>query len=124
MPKVYNCEDCGFSTKYKNRIDYHLNVRRKCGIEHINFKRECDDNTQENPELKKYSEIIDTINTRQNELDIQEQELKNKMEAISQREMAINNKILRVQEKLKKNEYALAMSKEQNKNIPRGFTFV
>ena len=121
MPKVYNCEDCGFSTKYKNRIDYHLNVRRKCGIENINFKRDCDDNTQENPELKKYSEIIDTINTRQNELDIQEQELKTKEEAIKMREIEINNKILRVQEKLKSDEYALAMS---NKNIPRGFTFV
>lgn len=124
MPKVYNCEDCGFSTKYKNRIDYHLNVRRKCGIENINFKRECDDNTQEKPETNKYSEIIDTINTRQIELDEQEQELKNKMEAIKMREIELNNKILRVQEKLKSNEYALSISKEQNKNIPRGFIFI
>ena len=74
--KIYNCEECGFSTKYKNRINYHINVRRKCGIENINFKRECDDNAQENPELNKYSEIINTINTRQSELDEQEQTLK------------------------------------------------
>lgn len=124
MPKVYNCEDCGFSTKYKNRIDYHLNVRRKCGIENINFKRDCEDNVQENPELKKYSEIIDAINARQIELNEQEQELKTKEEAIKMREIELNNKILRVQEKLKSNEYALAISKEQNKNIPRGFIFI
>jgi oligoendopeptidase F len=128
--KIYNCEECGFSTKYKNRIKYHINVRRKCGIENINFKRECDDNVQENPELNKYSEIIDTINTRQNELDEQEQALKSKEETISQREIEINNKILRVQEKLKEinsnkqNEYALALSREPNRNLQRGFTFV
>ena len=122
--KIYNCEECGFSTKYKNRINYHINVRRKCGIENINFKRECDDNAQENPELNKYSEIINTINTRQSELDEQEQTLKSKMETIAQRENDINVKILRVQEKLKSNEYTLALSREPNRNLQRGFTFV
>jgi carboxypeptidase C (cathepsin A) len=122
--KMYNCEECGFSTKYKNRIKYHINVRRKCGIENINFKRECDDNVQEIPELNKYSEIIDTINARQTKLDEKEQALKSKMETIAQRENDINNKILRMQEKLKSNEYVLALSKEQNRNIPKGFTFV
>ena len=126
--KTYNCEECGYSTKYKHRIKYHLNVRRSCGIENINFKRECDDNEQDNSD--KYSEIIDTINKRQTELDEQEQALKSKMETIAQRENDINKKILRVQEKLKdinankQNEYTLALSREQNRNTPRGFTFL
>lgn len=127
--KIYNCEECGFSTKYKNRIKYHINVRRKCGIENINFKRNPEDNNElENPD--KYSEIIDTINKRQTELDEQEQALKSKEETISQREIDINNKILRVQDKLKEfnankqNEYALALSREPNRNLQRGFTFV
>ena len=128
--KTYNCAECGYSTKYKHRIKYHLNVRRSCGIENINFKRECDDNVQENPELNKYSEIIDTINNRQNELDEQEQALKSKEETISQREIEVNKKILRVQDKIKEinankqNEYALALSREPNRNLQRGFTFV
>jgi len=125
--KTYNCEECGYSTKYKHRIKYHLNVRRSCGIEDINLKR---DNELDNPELNKYSEIIDTINNRQNELDEQEQALKSKEETISQREIEVNKKILRVQEKLKEinsnkqNEYALALSREPNRNVPRSFTFV
>ena len=126
---MYNCEECGFSTKYKNRIKYHINVRRKCGIENINFKRNLyENNEQDNSD--KYSEIIDTINKRQSELDEQEQTLKSKMETITQRENDINNKILRVQEKLKdinankQNEYTLALSREQNRNTPRGFTFL
>ena len=127
--KIYNCEECGFSTKYKNRIKYHINVRRKCGIENINFKRECDDNNEQD-KSNKYSEIIDTINTRQSELDEQEQELKNKTDALNMRENEINNKILRVQDKIKEinankqNEYALALSREPNRNLQRGFTFV
>ena len=127
--KMYNCEECGFSTKYKNRIKYHINVRRKCGIENINFKRNLDENNEQD-NSDKYSEIIDTINKRQTELDEQEQALKSKEETISQREIQINNKILRVQDKLKEinanksNEYTLALSREPNKNIPKGFTFV
>jgi hypothetical protein len=126
--KTYNCEECGYSTKYKHRIKYHLNVRRSCGIEDINLKRDCNNNELENPD--KYSEIIDAINTRQTELDEQEQSLKSKEETISQREIEINKKILRVQDKLKEinankqNEYTLALSREPNKNIPKGFTFV
>jgi DNA repair exonuclease SbcCD ATPase subunit len=127
--KIYNCEECGFSTKYKNRIKYHINVRRKCGIENINFKRECDDNNEQD-KSDKYSEIIDTINKKQTELDEQEQALKSKEETISQREIEINKKILRVQDKLKEinankqNEYTLALSREPNRNLQRGFTFV
>ena len=127
--KIYNCEECGFSTKYKNRIKYHINVRRKCGIENINFKRECDDNNEQD-KSNKYSEIIDTINTRQSELDEQEQELKNKTDALNMREIEINNKILRVQDKIKEindnkqNEYTLALSREPNRNLQKGFTFV
>ena len=127
--KIYNCEECGFSTKYKNRIKYHINVRRKCGIENINFKRECDDNNEQD-KSNKYSEIIDTINTRQSELDEQEQELKNKTDALNMRENEINTKILRVQDKIKEinankqNEYTLALSREPNRNLQKGFTFV
>ena len=127
--KTYNCEECGYSTKYKHRIKYHLNVRRSCGIENINFKRECDDNNEQD-NSDKYSEIIDTINKRQTELDEQEQALKSKEETISQREIEMNKKILRVQDKLKEinankqNEYTLALSREPNRNTPRGFTFV
>ena len=121
--KMYNCEECGFSTKYKNRIKYHINVRRKCGIENINFKRNLDENNEQD-NSDKYSEIIDTINKRQTELDEQEQALKSKEETISQRENDINNKILRMQEKLKSNEYVLALSKEPNRNLQKGFTFV
>ena len=127
--KIYNCEECGFSTKYKNRIKYHINVRRKCGIENINFKRECDDNNEQD-KSNKYSEIIDTINTRQSELDEQEQELKNKTDALNMRENEINSKFEIIRSKLnainnnKTNEYALALSKEQIRNTPRGFTFI
>ena len=126
--KIYNCEECGYSTKYKHRIKYHLNVRRSCGIEDINLNRDCSNNALENPD--KYSEIIDTINARQNELDEQEQALKSKEETISQREIEINNKILRVQDKIKEinankqNEYTLALSREPNRNLQKGFTFV
>ncbi len=126
---MYNCEECGFSTKYKNRIKYHINVRRKCGIENINFKRNLDENNEQD-NSDKYSEIIDTINKRQTELDEQEQSLKSKEETISQREIDINKKILRVQDKLKEinsnkqNEYTLALSREPNRNLQRGFTFV
>ena len=127
--KIYNCEECGFSTKYKNRINYHINVRRKCGIENINFKRECDDNNEQD-NSNKYDEIIDTINARQNELDEQEQELKNKTDALNMKEKEINSKFEIIRSKLKAinnnkpNEYALALSKEQNRNTPRGFTFL
>jgi vacuolar-type H+-ATPase subunit I/STV1 len=127
--KIYNCEECGFSTKYKNRIKYHINVRRKCGIENINFKRNTEDNNEQD-KSDKYSEIIDTINKKQSELDEQEQTLKSKMETIAQRENDINNKILRVQDKLKEfnankqNEYTLALSREPNRNLQRGFTFL
>ena len=126
---MYNCEECGFSTKYKNRIKYHINVRRKCGIENINFKRNLDENNEQD-NSDKYSEIIDTINKRQTELDEQEQALKSKEETISQREIEMNKKILRVQDKLKEinankqNEYTLALSREPNRNLQRGFTFV
>ena len=127
--KTYNCEECGYSTKYKHRIKYHLNVRRSCGIENINFKRDCDDNNEQD-QTDTYSEIIDTINKRQTELDEQEQELKNRTEALNMRENDINSKFEIIRTKLKAinnnkpNEYALALSKEQNRNTPRGFTFV
>jgi DNA repair exonuclease SbcCD ATPase subunit len=85
------------------------------------FQKKSDENNEQD-NSDKYSEIIDTINKKQTELDEQEQALKSKEETISQRENDINNKILRVQDKLKEinankqNEYTLALSKEPNRN--------
>ena len=104
MPKQYNCETCGFSTKYKNRIDYHINKRRSCGIEQINFcpsrafaecnKRDAIDELNELTELDKLKILLEnkeqTLIQRENEVQIRENEIQ--IREIKFNEIILNQK--------------------------------
>lgn len=112
MPKIYNCETCGFSTKYKNRIDYHINKRRNCGIEHINFKRkESDDELPSEESDVLLTDVLDDLKTKQKELNDLKLLLETKEQTLTQRE----NELIYREKKL--NEYIQKLAKDkQNVN--------
>jgi hypothetical protein len=96
MPKQYNCETCGFSTKYKNRIDYHINKRRSCGIEHINFKRE--ETEKEYDDLPSDDDVLNDLKTMQTELNGLKILLNEKEQTLTQRENEITRRELKLNE--------------------------
>jgi hypothetical protein len=86
MPKQYNCENCGFFTKYKNRIDYHINKRRSCGIEHINFKRLKQNDDLPSDEKDETHELLDDNKIKESELEELKLLLEIKEQTLNERE--------------------------------------
>lgn len=121
MPKLYNCETCGFSTKYKNRIDYHINKRRNCGIEHVNFKRLDDKPLKENDDELPSEEcdvlltdVLDDLKTKQKDLNDLKLLLETKEQTLTQRENELINRENKLHEYIQK----LAKDKQNVNNNP------
>jgi len=107
MPKLFNCETCGFSTKYKNRIDYHINKRRTCGVEIIKYKRDENDKDEKIPSDDEtddvlLADVLDDLKLKQNELNELKLLLETKEQTLTQRENEIKIRELKLSEYLQK----------------------